>query len=107
MITVMRRGELSSRFVVRYGDVSKILENQTHAVFVHGGNLFILRKSEPLCDAVRPYIGAGKNTVAASGKGKVISILLIILSILCPFFALTTLEAQFRMFRQASLWAKP
>ena len=93
VITVMRRGELSSRFVVRYGDVSKILENQTHAVFVHGGNLFILRKSEPLCDAVRPYIGAGKNTVAASGKGKVISILLIILSILCPFFALTALEA--------------
>ena len=35
----------------------------------------------------------GKNTVAASGKGKVISILLIILSILCPFFALTALEA--------------
>jgi len=93
VITVMRRGELSSRFVVRYGDVSKILENQTHAVFVHGGNLFILRKSEPLCDAVRPYIGVGKNTVAASGKGNVISILLIILSILCPFFALTALEA--------------
>ena len=93
VITVMRRGELSSRFVVRYGDVSKILENQTHAVFVHGGNLFILRKSEPLCDAVRPYIGAAKNTVAASGKGKAISILLIILSILCPFFALTALEA--------------
>lgn len=107
VITVMRRGELSSRFVVRYGDVSKILENQTHAVFVHGGNLFILRKSEPLCDAVRPYIGAGKNTVAASGKGKVISILLIILSILCPFSRSPPLKPQFRTFRQASLWAKP
>lgn len=49
----------------------------------------------------------GENTVAASGKGKVISLLLIILSILCPFSRLPPLKPQFRMFRQASLWAKP
>lgn len=70
VITVMRRGELSSRFVVRYGDVSNILENQTHAVFVLGGKLFILRKSEPLCDAVRPYIGAGKTQSQRPARGK-------------------------------------
>lgn len=77
---------------MRYGDVSKILENQTHAVFVLGEIIHPAQIGATVRCGQAVY-RRGKNTVAASGKGKVISILLIILSILCPFFALTALEA--------------
>ena len=56
VITVKRNGELSSRFVVRPEDVTKVIENRTHTVFLRGTELFILRKSDPLYEAVRPYI---------------------------------------------------
>lgn len=93
VITVKRSGELSSRFVARPGDVSKVLENQTHAVFSLGANLFVLCKSDPLYAAVKPYIGADKSKPAVSEKGKAISALLIILSVLSPFLAFAVSNA--------------
>lgn len=93
VITVKRNGELSSRFVVRPEDVTKVIENRTHTVFLRGTELFILRKSDPLYEAVRPYISVQKTVPAASGKEKTISALLIILSILSPAFAIAVFEA--------------
>ena len=101
VITVMRRGE-PSRFVVRYGDVSKILENQTHAVFVLGKIIHPAQIGAAVRSGQAVY-RRGKKHSRSVRQGNVISILLIIPPYSARFSRLPPLKPQFRTFHQVAL----